>query len=186
VLSEEAVRLVTTGYAAVPGDSVARYGYGVMIGQRHTGDPVWQHGGSINGFDAQVTMYPRQRLAFVLLDNRSGSPMTGIAPVGLREIAKLPLAPESDDPVERVASARERAQLVGRYAQNRIRLEIVEQGDSLLFKQGMAQLPVRLVGDDRIVLTPPVGNKITLVLVRDETGRVAYLSQGLRAIARQP
>jgi CubicO group peptidase (beta-lactamase class C family) len=185
VLSAESVKRMTTGNLLIPGDTVARYAYGLMVGKARNGEPVWQHGGAINGFDAQVTMFPERKLSLVVLDNRSGAPIGGLIDLVAKELAGIDRPPTPDTPAERVATAAERAQLVGRYKSGRIQVEFVEQGDSLLFRQGMAQLPVRLSGTDRVVMTPPTGNKITLILVRDASGRVAFLSQSLRAIARE-
>lgn len=185
VLSEQSVKMMTTGNLRIPGDSIARYAYGLMVGKARNGETVWQHGGAINGFDAQVTMFPDRKLSFVILDNRGGAPISGLLDLVAKEVAGIDPVPAPEPPAERVPTAQERAQMVGRYKSGRIQLEFIEQGDSLLFRQGMAQLPVRLSGTDRVVLTPPTGNRMTLIMVRDATGRVAFLSQGLRAIARE-
>ncbi len=185
VISAEAVRLVTQGSVEVPGDTVARYAYGLLVGETG-GERVWQHGGSINGFDALVTMMPGRRLAVVVLDNRTGAPLQGVGRFVTRAVTGFSPPPPDTPAAERLPSAAERAQLVGTYATGRNTMSIIEQGDTLVFQQGMARLAVRVVGDDRVVLIPPVGtNKLTLLLVRDATGRIAYLHQGMRAIARQ-
>ena len=155
-----------------------------MISQRADGR-VWQHGGSINGFDAQVTMFPDKKLAVILIDNRSGAPLQGITDLVAREVAGMAPTPPPTLPEERVATAAERAQLVGTYVMGTTRVELLEQEGALVLRQGMTA-PVRLVGADRLVVTPPGGAKLTLLLVRGADGRVEYLHQGLRAIARQP
>jgi CubicO group peptidase (beta-lactamase class C family) len=185
VLSPESVKLMTTGNLLIPGDTVTRYAYGLMVGTARNGETIWQHGGAINGFDAQVVMFPERKLSFVILDNRGGSPIGGLIELVAKEVAGIDPAPAPEPLAERVPTAQERAQLVGRYKSGRIQLEFIEQGDSLLFRQGMGQLPVRLSGADRVVMTPPTGSKVTLVMVRDSSGRVAFLSQSLRAIARE-
>jgi len=43
-----------------------------------------------------------------------------------------------------------------------------------------------LVGEDQLRLLVPAGEPMNLLLVRDTSGRVQYLHQGLRALARQP
>lgn len=185
VLAESAVKRMTTGHMPIPGNPNAKYGYGLMI-QRSGEELVWQHGGSINGFDAQVTMFPERKLAIVVLDNRSGAPLQGVTDLVAREAAGVQRPPTPALPDERVATPAERAQLVGRYAMGNTRVELFEEGGELKFRQGPVTLPVRLVGDERIVVTPPGGAKVTLLLVRGADGRVEYLHQGLRAIARQP
>jgi len=185
VLAADAVTRMTTGYMAIPGNPDAKYGYGLMIG-RNGNTRVWQHGGSINGFDAQVTMFPDQKLAVLLFDNRSGAPLQGVTDLVAREAAAIPRTPPPTLPDERDATAAERAQLVGTYMQGTTTVQLVDEGGALVFKQGVTSTRARLVGDERIVLTPPTGAKVTLFIVRGADGRVEYLHQGLRAIARQP
>jgi CubicO group peptidase (beta-lactamase class C family) len=183
-MSAEAVRLMTTGYAAIPGDSIAKYGYGLSIGTTF-GTRIWQHGGAINGFDANVTMFPDKRISIVVLDNRSGNPIGGLNTLIAREVAKLVAPAPSEPPAPRAPTAAERAAIAGSYAQGRRRMDFAADGNTLVFRQGSVALPVQMVGTDRITFTPPGGSPTTMILVRDAQGRVAYLHQGLRALARQ-
>lgn len=184
VMSAEAVRLVTQGHIAVPGDTAARYGYGILIG-KFGEETMWQHGGAINGFDALVTMIPARRLAVVVIDNRGGAPLMGVGRFVTRTITGYAPPEPTPPPAERAPTAAERAQVVGNYAAGRNTMSIIEQGDTLVFQQGMARLGVRVAGDDRLILVPPSGtNKLTLLLVRDASGRVTHLHQGMRAIER--
>lgn len=185
VISENAARAVTTGDPQIPGDSTARYGYGVLTALVD-GHRVWQHGGSINGFDANVTMLPDERFALVVLDNRSGAPLTNITRIAAKALAGVTLPTPPAPPEERMPTSDERAQLVGRYVLNpMVTLEIAALGDTLAFRQGGASLGVRMLGDDRIrVMVPSALPPVVLELVRDANGRVLYLHQGLRAIPR--
>lgn len=186
VLTAETVRRMTTGYAPVPGDTASRYAYGLMTGRSSGGERLWQHGGAINGFDASVTMFPDKRLSVVVLDNRGGAPITGLVTLVANQVGGLPLPPAPTPPLApRAPTAAEAAELVGQYKQGRTQVEIAMVGDSLAFRQNMMQMRVSMIGDDRIRVVPPVGAPITLIIVRDATGRVAYLHQSLRAIARQ-
>jgi len=155
-----------------------------MIDTR-SGQRVWQHGGSINGFDSQVTMFPDKHLAVIILDNRSGAPLNGIISLVALRVAGVTPAPPPPAPEERVGTAAERAQVVGRYRMGTTSVEIVESNDSLVFVQG-TRSPARLAGTEQIVVAPVGSPKVTLLLVRGADGRVEYLHQGLRALARQP
>lgn len=185
VISENAVRRVTTGDPTIPGDSSARYAYGVMTA-RQDGRVVWQHGGSINGFDALVTMLPAERFALVVVDNRSGAPFSGLTRIAAEAVAGVLLPTPPAPPEERMPTAAERDLLVGRYALGpAVSLEIAVSGDTLSFRQGGASLGLRMLGDDRVrVKTPGTMPPVVLMLVRDASGRVVYLHQGLRAIPR--
>jgi CubicO group peptidase (beta-lactamase class C family) len=184
VISANAVRRVVTGVASIPGDSTARYGYGIIVGQVN-GRRVWQHGGSITGFDATVTMLPDERFAIVVLDNRSGAPLSGLTRIAAEAVTGVTLPTPPAPPAERVATARERAELVGRYGMGAINVEIATQGDSLVFRQNGASLGVRMQGDDVVVVKMPgTMPSVSLLIVRDASGRVTYLHQSLRAIPR--
>lgn len=184
VLPPEAVRLMTTGDPRIPGDSVARYAFGLQLGARGS-ERVWQHGGAINGFDAQVLMFPDRKLSVVILDNRSGAPLQGIVDLVTREVAGIAPPPQPVFPAPRVATIVERRQLVGVYAQGLSRMEIAVEGDTLVMKRGHTVSGVRLIGEERIRVTSPTGS-MTVLLVRNASGRVEYLHLGLRALARQP
>lgn len=185
VLSSDAVRLLTTGVAPIPGDSAAKYAFGLMVSGQ-PGRRVWRHGGSINGFDAMLTMYPDLELAIVVHDNRGGSPLSGIETLVHEAVSgEAPRAPApAAEP--RAPNATERAQLAGQYRIGRQVLQVIESGDSLVFVQNAMRMRVQLVGADRMRVTPPVtgADPVTLILVRDASGRVEFLSQGLRAIPR--
>lgn len=185
VLSSGAVRRLTTGVAPIPGDTANQYAFGLMVG-RASGHRVWRHGGAINGFDALVTMYPDLKLSVVVVDNRSGAPLTGIE--GLVIQAVTGIAPPAATPpaAPRMPTAQERAQLVGRFRVNRQNIEFAVQSDTLVMLQNGLRMPVQMVGSDRIRVTPsvPGASPLTLVIVRDASGKVAFLSQGLRAIPR--
>jgi CubicO group peptidase (beta-lactamase class C family) len=185
VLSADAVQKMTTGHQAIPGSTTSKYGYGLTIGTRGA-DRVWQHGGAINGFDATVTMFPDRKLAVILFDNRSGSPLQGVIDLVAKEVAGMSPPAPPPIPAERVPSAAERALLVGTFKQGTTSVTLFEENGALKLRQGPGVLPAALAGDDRLVLTPPAGDKITLLLVRGSDGRVEYLHQSLRALARQP
>jgi CubicO group peptidase (beta-lactamase class C family) len=184
VMSAEAVRMMTTGYAAIPGDSIAKYGYGLSIGSTF-GTRTWQHGGSITGFDANVTMFPDKRIAIVITDNRAGSPVAGLNALVAREVAKLVVPTPSEPAAPRAPTAAERAAIAGNYAQGRRAMEFAVEGNALVFRQGNATLPVQMIGTDRITFAPPGGPATTMILVRDAQGRIVFLHQSLRAMARQ-
>ena len=185
VLAPTTVQRLTTGYQPIPGDSTARYGYGLVIG-RKDGARVWEHGGAINGFDAMVTMWPERRAALIVLDNRSGSPLTEIDRFVRETVLTLPPRPTPTAVTPRVGTAEEQRAVVGTYAMGATRVSIATSSDTLRFTQGPVTLPLLLLGAERIRVLPPMGDPIDLLLVRDGSGRVRYLHQGLRALARQP
>lgn len=184
VMDAATVTRMTTGHMAMPGSATARYGYGLSLDTRN-GARVWQHGGSINGFDAQVTMFPDRKVAVIVIDNRSGQPMQGL--IDLVAKATMGLTPPAPPvlPDDRVGTPAERALVVGTYKQGTTTVQVVEENGGLVLVQG-GRAPAKLIGDDRLVAIAPNGNRTVLLLVRGANGRVEYLHQGLRSIARQP
>lgn len=183
--SAGAVRRVTTGYVAHPGGSgldSAMYGYGLVVG-RSGKDRVWTHGGSINGYSSSVTMLPDRRTAVIVLVNGPGSGIAAIEAAAL-QMAVGYTAAKLTAPAPRDANAAERAALVGRYAQGRNVLEVLELDGVLVVKQGAAVMKAKLVGANTLLVTPPQGSAMQLY-VRSENGRAAYLYMGSRALARQ-
>jgi CubicO group peptidase (beta-lactamase class C family) len=185
VLSAAAVQNMTTGYQTMPGNATSKYAYGLTVGTRGT-DRVWSHGGSINGFDASVVMFPDRKLSVILFDNRSGNPINGVIDLVAKEVAGITPAAPPAVPAERVPTAAERALAIGTFKQGNVVITLFEDNGALKFRQGAGVMPVTLAGDDRIVMTPPVGEKISLLVVRGPDGRVEYLHQSLRSLARQP
>ncbi len=184
VMDAATVTRMTTGHMAIPGSATARYGYGLSLDTR-SGMRVWQHGGSINGFDAQVTMFPDRKVAVIVLDNRGGAPMQGLIDlVAKGTMGITPPVPPALPP-DRTGTPAERALVVGTFKQGTTSVQIVEENDGLVFVQG-ARIPAKLVGEDRLAIVAPSGERTVLLVVRGANGRVEYLHQGLRALARQP
>jgi CubicO group peptidase (beta-lactamase class C family) len=185
VISEGAVRRMTTPDPRIPGDSTAGYAYGLMIADVQ-GTRVWQHGGAINGFDAMLTMFPDEKLGIVVLDNRLGPSVGGVTPTIFRGVTGRALpTPASPPTAERMPTATERRALVGRYKFGPMNIEIAEQGDTLVFRQAGASFGIRMLNDERAkVMVPPMAPPANMLLVRGADGRVAFLHQGLRAIPR--
>jgi CubicO group peptidase (beta-lactamase class C family) len=185
VLAPEAIAMMTTGHVAIPG-AEDKYGYGLRIGTVN-GQRVWAHGGSINGFDAQVTMFPDRQVAVLVFDNRSGSPLRGVVDAAARHAAGIVPAPAPAAlPEPRDATAAERAAMLGTYRNGTVTLELAEQDGKLVLKQGANVMPARLVGSDRISARNPQGNAVSFLLVKDSTGKVEYLHGGLRSLGRLP
>jgi CubicO group peptidase (beta-lactamase class C family) len=183
--SAGAVRRVTTGYVTHPGGSgldSAMYGYGLVVG-RSGQDRVWTHGGSINGYNASITMLPDRKAAVIVIVNGPGAGIDAIESAAL-QMAVGYTEPKVSAPAPREANATERAALVGRYAQGRNVLEVLEQDGALTVKQGVAVMTAKLVGANELLVTPPQG-AARHIYVRSENGRAAYLYAGSRAYARQ-
>jgi CubicO group peptidase (beta-lactamase class C family) len=184
VLAEETITRMTTGHMTMPGNAISRYGYGLSVGTRD-GTRIWQHGGSINGFDAQVTMFPDRKVAVLVFDNRSGNPLQGITDLVARLTMGITPPKPPTPPADRVGTPAEHALIAGSYKMGNTRVQLVAENGELFIVQG-SRAPAKLVGEDRVAIVAPNGQRTELVLVRGANGRVEYLHQGLRSLARQP
>ncbi len=178
---------MTTGHVVVPGQEATggRYGYGLIVGHRGALATL-QHGGAINGFQSNVVMVPERGFAVIILTNRAGSQLPGVADRAA-ELVLGALPPRPEPPTGRDATPSEIAALVGTYAVGSTSLEFMDRRGQLVFRQGAAELPARIYGAHHVGLTPPgAATPVLLAMVPGPDGRIAYLHQGLRAIPRVP
>ena len=127
--------------------------------------------------------FPDRKAAVIVLVNGPGVGIDAIESAAL-QMAVGYAQVKVTAPAPREATATERAALVGRYAQGRNVLEVLEQDGVLKVKQGVAVMSAKLVGAQELVATPLQGSPMHLY-VRSENGRAAYLYAGSRAFARQ-
>ena len=70
VLSNTLIRELSSAHAGIPG-SDNKYGYGLTL-RNVRGGRVVEHSGSRSGYGSQIRMMPDQRLAVIILVNRTG------------------------------------------------------------------------------------------------------------------
>lgn len=180
------VKRMTTGYVPHPGGSgldSAMYGYGLVVGSAKVAgktERVWTHGGSINGYNAQLTMVPGREASVVVLVNGPGSGIKAIESKALEFALGAPLELKARATVRDLAPA-ERALLKGRYAMGSTTVELLERGDTLFLQQGTSTAPLKhgAAGELFIGGAQPA-------FYRVEGGKVTYVYLGSRALARQP
>ncbi len=94
VVSERS--LETTWTPQIPMGDDSAYGLGWML-HEHRGRRVVEHGGAIDGFTAQVTLLPDERIGYVLLMNLDVSPLREAS---IPMVLDALLAPEVVEPAE--------------------------------------------------------------------------------------
>lgn len=183
-----AVRRATTGIVPHPGGSdldSASYAMGLVVGRAMMGGQyarVWTHGGSINGYNASLTMVPDRKLAVIVLVNGPGAPIEAIQRAAFTAIGAT-RAP-SPSPASRALTAAELALHRGRYAMARTSLEITDVDGNAVLKQGAATMPLTIAADGSLVARPADGTPLRL-FTRLENGVITYVYRGSRALARQ-
>jgi CubicO group peptidase (beta-lactamase class C family) len=182
VLSPGLIARLTTPYVDIPGDPDSKYGYGLTI-HKYRGVRMVEHGGSRSGYGTLISMVPEQRLAVIILANRSGANLRKTAEKAAEMMITLGPKPVEEKPLDVAVSEAEKTSWVGTYfhppAQ---KVEILLKEGKLFLRRGTAELPIRKTGENQFSVTPPgssQGQKFTLVPGRD--GRIAYIFSGGRA-----
>jgi CubicO group peptidase (beta-lactamase class C family) len=136
------------------------YGYGWVLGEWN-GRKIAQHGGGIDGFNAQVALMPDQRLGFALLTNISSSPLpqivTNLIWENLVGSPKKP-AEESADKAAPSVPAVDPAAEVGTYHLEAVKLDAVvalKDGKLMVRIAGQPDVTLENVGGRRYKVNPP-------------------------------
>ena len=157
------------------GEEEARYGYGLMITGRR-GVRLLRHGGSRAGYGSMVMMAPEQRVAVIILGNRSGASLPKTAETALELM--LPLQPVSEEKPKPVPmTATEMAGYCGVYANGGDRVEILARDGRLFARRDDGEVEVNKTGDGRFVTS----RGARLAFVPGSSGRAEYLVLGGRA-----
>lgn len=135
------------------GGSVS-YGLGWFLRQWN-GHKVVEHGGNIDGFNAQVALMPDQKLGFVLLTNVTTSSLGAVAMTSIWR--NLVGDPKNSEPTATVAAG-DPKQEVGNYllAAANVNFEVTLKDDKLtLTVPGQPPYPLKNLGGRRYQLVEP-------------------------------
>jgi CubicO group peptidase (beta-lactamase class C family) len=130
------------------------YGLGWFLRQWN-GHKVVEHGGNIDGFNAQVALMPDQKLGFVLLTNVTASPLGGIAMNTIwKNLVGEPKASEAKSSEPAADPKKE----VGKYllAAAGVNFEVTWKDDKLMLTvPGQPNYPLENIGGRRYKLGDP-------------------------------
>ena len=142
-----------------------KYGYGWFLDDWH-GHKVIQHGGNIDGFNAQVAFMPDQNLGLVLLTNVSGSPLGNIAMDSVW--THLVGAPADSEKIVKL----ENPDLeVGTYRLQIAKLDfaVTHEGDHLYVQPtGQPKMELLPLGNRRYKIAPPAPDKVYMTFATDK------------------
>jgi len=194
VLSSSLISKMTAPHAVRPGDG-SHYGYGLMISDER-GVRLWQHGGSRSGYGSTIRMAPSEKVAVIILTNRSGSSLPRTAGAVLEMTLPFSSPRVNSKPLVQPLSDKEMAELAGRYTNNRQTIELaVRDGQLIVLRrgadvQGMAR-PLRRIADNQLgfAASQDAGSESSAearyFVVRGSAGVPEYLCSGGRAFKRQ-
>jgi CubicO group peptidase (beta-lactamase class C family) len=152
LVSEKSFNETITKQMAIGG--TVDYGLGWFL-RNWNGHKVVEHGGNIDGFNAQVALMPDQKLGFVLLTNVTGSPMVSFAMNTIwTNLVGAPKTTEVKAPGASVDSNLE----VGTYhfADAGVNFEVtLKDGTLTLTVPGQPPYPLQNIGERRYKLLEP-------------------------------
>ncbi len=127
VLPPSVIARMTTGHVEVPG-SDRRYGYGLRVGE-HRGVRLWDHNGSRLGYGSSIRLAPDQKVAVIVLVNKTGGTLPRTSEKALELL--LPLGPPPEPKSRPAPTGGE-----GVYAQGSERIEVLREDGKLVLREG--------------------------------------------------
>lgn len=157
------------------------YGLGWFL-RDWNGLKVVEHGGNIDGFNAQVAMIPEKKLGFVMLTNVSASsmgaelmPLVWSNILGAPKPSETTTASTNPPPVTDIKSPASAREFIGKYeSETNGRIwEIKEAGGQVMFQlPGQPPFVLGEKGKDTFTLSPLPEN-VWLETERDDQGKIA-------------
>jgi CubicO group peptidase (beta-lactamase class C family) len=175
VLDPRTFAAMSAPHAELPGGA-GSYGYGLSLHEVR-GVPMVEHDGSRMGYGSSIRMAPEQRVAVIVLANRSGASLPASTEKALELM--LPLKPRSA-PARRVVdlTADDLSRLPGVYRNGDSRYEIAARDGRLFVKTGGSpEAALTKTGDGRFTQEGGAGS---FIFAGGE-----YIHAGGRSFARQ-
>lgn len=189
VLDPVVLKKLATGYVDAPSfPGGGKYAYGLMV-HDFRGVHVVEHGGAINGFGCLFKMVPDKKFAVIILANKSGQSMEKSADKAMELM--LPLAPKTNEADAKglTIDPAEMAELAGTFAQTSspagLRLRFAVQDGKLVVTIGGPNTDVKKTGPNRFTVNlPGISEPVSLAVIRNPEGKIAYIHVGGRALKR--
>jgi CubicO group peptidase (beta-lactamase class C family) len=184
VLSRSLIAELSTPRTEVPGTD-SKYGFGLSIGPVR-GVHLLQHGGSRSGFGSLIRMAPEQRVAVIVLINRTGGTLNKTAEKAMELM--LPLEAEKQaKPEPRPMTEAEMTRYSGVYGDAPNRIEILIKQGRLYLRRGSQEGPVTKIGDFRFsAMIQGEAAPIEFAIVAGPDEKAEFLQIGMRAMKRIP
>lgn len=182
ILNPKVIELMSTAHARIPGGSEfwQYYCYGLQTGE-YRGCTLLEHGGARIGYGSEIRIVPKQRVAVIILTNRTDGSLPETADKALELF--VPLSPKPALMKKRPPipiSAQDIARLTGVYMNGDIRVEILA-GDNRLFVKDNTHPETELTKNSEGTFA--VGNTDITIIAGDGT-RIDYIFMAGRALSR--
>lgn len=184
VLSPSVIEKMSTPHAPIPsGGPDERYGYGLLVSS-FRGVPMLSHSGARVGFGSQIRMFPREKVAVILLANRSGSMLWGSVDkaaamaLDLKEDPKESPAP----PAAPTLDEKQLAAYTGTFKHGPMTSEIELRDGKLWLREDGEVMEMKAFEPNRFKAREHPMYHFTFVMGPD--GKAAYIHRGHRAMKR--
>ncbi len=179
VLSPPLITKLSTPYVDVPGTS-GKYGYGLNV-ITYRGVPMLQHNGSRAGYGSTLRMAPKEKVAVIILCNKTGAWLPKTTEKALELMLPLEPKPEVKAPKPIPMTEEEMTRYAGTYTNNLTTVELRVKDGKLVGKTSAREGEINKLGGDRFQLGA-TGEPFLLLLGKD--GKPLYLHQSNRALKR--
>ncbi|WP_407267845.1 serine hydrolase domain-containing protein [Radiobacillus sp. PE A8.2] len=184
ILAPESVASITTPYMECDKDRY--YGYGVMIIPDFYGCKLIEHGGSVKGVEAHLTMIPELGLSGVGLANLTGVPsmkllFSAMADQLGKSVTDSHFSYEVVDVPELELKQYEGDYISGEGAKYTV---VIEEGKLQLKVEGAGTIPdIKPIGNDTFMV-PFRESELSLRFAKDENNKVTRLVFGFRQVPK--
>jgi CubicO group peptidase (beta-lactamase class C family) len=180
VLDPKVIAQLSSAHSRYP-DSQESYGYGLTIRDAR-GVHILEHGGSRMGYGSMIRMIPEHRAAVIILTNRTGASLPETADKALELLA--PMQPKGPRPQKAALpiSEDDARRVAGTYRNGDQTLEIIAEAGKLYLKRpNNVKAPLVKRSEVRYAVEGMPGE---IVIVAGQSGKIEYLNQGSRSLAR--
>ena len=194
VLAPSLIATLSSPLVPRPGDD-GHYGYGLSVSNER-GVRIWQHGGSRTGYGSTIRLAPDQKIALIILTNRSASSLPKTAAAALEMLLPFQSKPAVASSKSEPLTEKQMADLAGSYTNNRQTIELTIKDGHLIARRtggetSTSESSLALAGENRLAVlagSPNDGSdrtRTTYFVVRDPAGHPEYLLSGSRAYKRK-
>lgn len=180
-ISSSLITKLSTRHINIPFEADSAHGYGLML-SRFRSVPMAMHGGFSTGYGSMIYFAPEQRVAVIVLTNKSGETLQRVGHKALSLM--LPLGPQEAQANSQPQSLTEKELLEapGKYSHPPQTFEVVAKNQQLTLKQAKNEYPLKKIGAFAFVYGDKEENLI--VFVPNVQGRIEYSFDGMYAARR--
>lgn len=154
ILSDESVKQMCAPHVLLPSLPGAHYGYGLTVTTDQHGHRLVEHGGSLKGIAAWVSVLPDQGLTAVGLSNLAGSPTNPVVLGALNGARAFSVdAPRHEWPEQPLPSRERLEAYVGKYSSDEGEtVEFTLENGQLIASAREEVAPARYIGNDTVIV----------------------------------